>query len=362
MNSVSRRRIAFTLVELLVVIAIIGVLVALLLPAVQAARESARRTQCINQLRQMTLAMTSHVDTFKVFPTGGNSIWPKIEDYSTNGKPNGPATQGLGWAFQILPFLEEGAVHGIATTDELDKVSIGLFSCPSRRPPTQHPESGRYLSDYGAANPGELPLTPGDPSSGGSFCHQGEFWGAKSACDNYNCIGRIGRGWKYWGVIVRTNLSIPAPGVAGRPATTPEPLGNTPPVAPRRITDGLSKSMVVSEKRIFSDHYDRGYWFDDRGWSDGWDPDQMRSTMFPVGPDTTLAKVQANSESATWNGTTIILDDRSYGFSFGSAHPNGINTAYADGSVHMISFGVDQEMFNRLGHRSDGETIDESSL
>ena len=104
----------FTLVELLVVIAIIGILVALLLPAIQAARESARRTQCMNQVRQMIQAMHNHADTYKVFPTGGVEPWPKIEDYSKNGKPFGVKKQGFSWAFQILPFLEENAVHNIS--------------------------------------------------------------------------------------------------------------------------------------------------------------------------------------------------------------------------------------------------------
>src|SRR5690242_18409839 len=96
---------AFTLVELLVVIAIIGVLVALLLPAIQSAREAARRTQCKNQLKQIALAIHNHVNTFGVFPTGGAKIYPNIEDYVAGGIPLGPIKQGLGWGYQILPYL-----------------------------------------------------------------------------------------------------------------------------------------------------------------------------------------------------------------------------------------------------------------
>src|SRR5262245_60051595 len=93
----------FTLVELLVVIAIIGVLVALLLPAIQAAREAARRADCSNRLRQIGVANLNHVDAMKVFPTGGSGPNPNIAAFLTGGRPNGPNRQGLGWGYQILP-------------------------------------------------------------------------------------------------------------------------------------------------------------------------------------------------------------------------------------------------------------------
>lgn len=100
---------AFTLVELLVVIAIIGVLVALLLPAVQAAREAARRTQCKNNLKQLGLAMHNYHDTFRVLPPGYVSNNPGVPNNSSWCRTGG--VQGAPWAVLILPFLEQGALH-----------------------------------------------------------------------------------------------------------------------------------------------------------------------------------------------------------------------------------------------------------
>ena len=119
---------AFTLVELLVVIAIIGILVALLLPAVQAARESARRSQCTNQLKQLGLALLSHHDQKNAFPAGRTET-----------------TQfGVSWAFQLLPFIEESTVHDAfvpgkrvddpANADAM-RTPVDVFACPSRRTP-----------------------------------------------------------------------------------------------------------------------------------------------------------------------------------------------------------------------------------
>ncbi|MGC4002104.1 MAG: DUF1559 domain-containing protein [Pirellulales bacterium] len=136
---------AFTLVELLVVIAIIGILAALMLPAIQSARESGRRTQCTNQLRQLTLACQTHHDSVKHFPTGGwGWAW-------AGGDPDrgfGPKQHG-GWMFNILHFIEESLLHDQSrgkTLAEKRKIAgdqaqvvIPGFTCPSRRAPQAWP-------------------------------------------------------------------------------------------------------------------------------------------------------------------------------------------------------------------------------
>src|SRR5690349_17246307 len=132
----------FTLVELLVVIAIIGILVALLLPAVQAAREAARRNQCVNNLKQLSLGALNHESTHKQFPsTGLGNSWVGDPNYGYGRKQPG------GVFFNVLPFIEEQQLHDMgmgvgangsdATRKALfaqrDQTVIKTMVCPSRR-------------------------------------------------------------------------------------------------------------------------------------------------------------------------------------------------------------------------------------
>jgi prepilin-type N-terminal cleavage/methylation domain-containing protein len=134
------RRFAFTLVELLVVIAIMGILIGLVLPAVQKIREAASRLQCQNNLRQLGLAFHHHHFQYGYFPTGGGEWW-STPTY-VNGIPAIGKQQDAGWGFQILPFIEADNVwKGGSATNDLDRIRIAvgtpnkLFFCPSRRSP-----------------------------------------------------------------------------------------------------------------------------------------------------------------------------------------------------------------------------------
>ncbi|TWT66240.1 hypothetical protein Pla123a_47640 [Posidoniimonas polymericola] len=355
----------FTLVELLVVIAIIGVLIALLLPAVQSAREAARRSQCQNQLKQIGLAMQNHVDSLKVFPTGGISTWPQIEDYSDPGTPYTAGKQGLSWGFQLLPYLEEGSVHDISTTPQLSGTPIEMYFCPSRRAPTQS-SVGRWLIDYAALVPMPARSQLGTNGIYGNYDtlldrapgREYAFWGdgaggvyrhdpavapgsaAVAGLSKYNATSYT----SYWGVIVRTNWWVKK-GTGGPPAFAPVRTGTPNPIKIARITDGLSKTGVICEKRLSDSETDN-----DAGWSDGWDYDTLRSTIAQPFSDST-PKEQVSQVNGG-NGQFITA---------GAAHTGGFFISYADGSVRLLSYEIDQETFNRIGHRSDGEIINEGA-
>ena len=124
-------RSGFTLIELLVVIAIIAVLVGLLLPAVQQAREAARRSQCTNNFKQIGLAFQNHEEIHKVLPSGGHA-WSDDRNFNANnGNPEGPKLQNWGWCYQLLPFLEKKALWANKSDAVVAAYHVTVYSCPS---------------------------------------------------------------------------------------------------------------------------------------------------------------------------------------------------------------------------------------
>jgi prepilin-type processing-associated H-X9-DG protein len=308
----------------LVVIAIIGILIALLLPAVQAAREAARRTQCTNNLKQIGLAFHNHHDTYKFFPSGGRH-WAAFTYIS--GTPAVPPKQEAGWGFQILPYLEQVAlwdgssardVNGNGTVEDWEKfyaargAALPVFYCPTRR--------GAEPSMFGEWYPG----FPGGTAPFGQTDYAGN-----SADRGDNWLGGEGAPWHSEGdgMIFYNDLNDGDP---ARHRTAEVSM----------CLDGTSNVILVAEKALDAKNCVRNACGDDNeGYTAGWDGDTMRHTGFHPQTD--------DERKDTWSG-----DSR-----FGSGHPGSLNVLMVDGSVHKISFTIDLTTWRRLGHRDDGKTV-----
>jgi prepilin-type N-terminal cleavage/methylation domain-containing protein len=346
------RRRAFTLVELLVVIAIIGVLVALLLPAIQAAREAARRSQCKNNLKNIGLSILNYESAHNEFPTGGAGANDRLECYVEGGKPWVGRKQGMSWAFQILPYLEQGALHNNGITAVVQNTPVSLYNCPSRRGPTPYdnpddnPDKGpSYLMDYAGAQPATSQSFTNlasryVPTRDYTNCARVDaaFWSPNGF--NFPAANAV-----YDGVIVRSPWARSAAAATCGPNPAPGSFLKDVPDRPTRlaqITDGTSNTLVIGEKYVHSEYYQGGKPeggadpSDDRGWLDGWDPDTMRCTMAAPLNDSTPKELCATEK---WGQS----------YMFGSAHAAGFNCVFADGSVHSISYDVPIDVFNSLG-------------
>jgi prepilin-type N-terminal cleavage/methylation domain-containing protein len=283
------RRAAFTLVELLVVIGIIGLLVAFAMPAVQAARESARRTQCQNNLKQIGLAFQSHHEAFKFFPSGGWD-WDLAPTYAGGGPVVG-ARQRAGWGFQILPHVE-----GTSAWEAGPVVAIGtvhpVYFCPTRAGPKTFVRNDNY----------KPPLT------GTTLVY--------AQCDYAASNG------EQTGVVQRFE-----------------------PLRIQDVLDGTSHTLLVGEKRLNLALLHEPQPDNNEGYTVGWNSDTIRRTNKPP-------KADYMGQQPWLDG-----DDR-----FGSSHAEKFHAALADGSVRPIAYLIADTVFERLGHRKDGEAISAGSF
>jgi len=233
-NSPSQRP-GFTLVELLVVIAIIGILVSLLLPAVQSALESARRIECTNNLKQLTLGSILHEGTHKHLPTGGwNWYWSGDPDRGFGKRQPG------GWSFTVLPFIEQTSLFELGAGQSIagkkvefakrGSIPVNVFYCPTRRMPDALPNS------YNTCNANAVTSAARTDYAANSGTSTSGWWttvpgsGDPSFADvpGYKYPNLTGEGVIY-------SLSM---------------------VTFAKVTDGLSNTYLLGEKYLNSDNYD----------------------------------------------------------------------------------------------------------
>lgn len=301
---------AFTLVELLVVIAIIGVLIALLLPAVQAARESSRRTKCQNHLRQVGLGIQNYVAANKRFPAG--------KKYS--GPRHLPTTQSLSWSSFLLDYLEQGNTlqkidYSVSLSDPINLPTTGqlieVYLCPSTSRMEQHRGEDHRLV--------QLPQ-PG----GGMGCI--DYLGVSGPDKDAEPPGEVTEYGRQRGVLV-----------GNKGLENEDTIIEPPPIRPEEITDGLSNTLCVAECT------GRGVEFDA-------EDNKIKSLngAWASGSNVSHITKGINQEPTpdAWYNEAIMSD-----------HPGGAHLLMCDGSVHFASDDLEKPVLMSICSRNGEEVI-----
>lgn len=326
MREPETNRCGFTLVELLVVMAVVGLLAAMLLPALQASREAARRAVCKNHLRQIGLALQNYASAQRVLPPGCvvAPAYPGALDYSAWIEArDGP--QGHSWVVPLLPFLDQMALYqnwdfhvSVCENQTVAEIDLAVFYCPSRR----HEVTGRDLER----------LLP-DFKGGGN-----DYGGCLGRANGFRneCEVEKGCGHKF-------NYANTLFGQDDRSIGALSPNSRT---ALDDITDGTSCTILIGEvQRLWPNPREAGYDHSSRQSDDGW----------AVGGAATLfvtAKAKADGDKGQPGGL-----NNNFFESAGSEHPGGALFGLADGSVRFLHDDIDQRVYAWMGAIRDSHII-----
>jgi len=345
-NNFSRSLHGFTLVELLVVIAIIGILVALLLPAIQAAREAARRTQCQNNMKQIGLALQNYHGAHNEFPYGG----------SGSNFPGGTGPSSFNWRVAILPYIEQQALYDSVRSTMGREGDLELVSAPSSSWITTF----RNLQAQTTIVPAYQ--CPSDPLASQlntqvstPWAYLGEDNGPSpftGATANYYgsagpaCIG-------YAGVFGSGLCANPAVCLSICDLTPPNTVGSwlgsdkasfvglfalrASSSRIRDVTDGTSKTLAVGEQII-----------------------DASATGSAAADYTFIFWMEPYSLGSSVNGINTLHDPENFGYygqGWSSYHPGGSHFVFADGSVHFLNESIDLMILSYLGTKSGDDLV-----